>query len=85
MYDFGRWVTFRLRMMPDCVSADAWQLFRLIPETRPRSFARKAEAQAHVAKVTGDLATGAYVDSKRSAVTFDVVAEEWFTAEARAR
>jgi hypothetical protein len=57
----------------------------LILDARSRSFARKAEAQAHVAKVTGELATGADVDTKRSAVTFDVVAGERFTAEARAR
>lgn len=50
-------------------------------QERSRSFARKAEAQAYVAKVTAELATGAYVDTKRSAVAFEAVAEEWFTAK----
>jgi integrase len=50
-------------------------------QERSKSFARKAQAQAFVAKVTTELTTGAYVDTKRSAVTFDAVAEEWFTAK----
>jgi integrase len=50
-------------------------------QERSKSFIRKAEAQAFVARVTTELTTGAYVDIKRSAVTFDAVAEEWFTAK----
>jgi integrase len=47
---------------------------------RSRSFDRKGHAQAHVARVTGELTTGTYVDSRKSAVPFGPVAEEWFAA-----
>jgi integrase len=50
-------------------------------QERSRSFVRKAEAQAYIAKVTAELATGAYVDTKSSAVCFAAVAEEWFTGK----
>jgi Phage integrase, N-terminal SAM-like domain len=50
-------------------------------QERSKSFARKADAQAHVAQVTADLTTGTYVDPRRSVTTFGTVAEEWFTAK----
>ncbi|OAT68469.1 hypothetical protein AWB85_24990 [Mycobacteroides immunogenum] len=47
-------------------------------QERTKSYARKDQAEAHIRQVTTDLVTGTYVDSARSAVTFAVVAEEWF-------
>ena len=48
----------------------------------PGSFDRKAEAQAHIAEVTGKLATGAYADPRRSAETFGTVADQWLASKA---
>ena len=50
-------------------------------QERSKSFARKADAQAHVAQVSADITTGSYVDTRRSATTFGTVAEEWFAAK----
>jgi hypothetical protein len=50
-------------------------------QERSRSFDRKRDADAHIKQVTADLVTGAYVDTKRSATTFDIVAEEWLAAK----
>lgn len=47
-------------------------------QERSRSFGRKAEAQAFVARVTAEITTSTYVDTRRSAVAFSTVAEEWF-------
>ncbi|BBY92290.1 hypothetical protein MGALJ_19590 [Mycobacterium gallinarum] len=44
---------------------------------RSKSFAKKADAEAHVKQVTSDVFTGTYVDTARSAVTFGTVAEAW--------
>jgi integrase len=49
---------------------------------RSRSFDRKAEAQAHIAEVTGKLATGAYADPRRSGETFGTVADQWLASKA---
>ena len=51
---------------------------------RSKSFARKAEAQAHITKITTDLTTGTYADPLRSAVTFGTVAEAWHKMKAAA-
>lgn len=48
---------------------------------RSKSFAKKADAEAHVKQVTADVVTGAYVDSRRSSAIFGTIAEEWFTAK----
>ena len=45
---------------------------------RSKAFDRKGQAQAHVARVTGELTIGTYVDSRKSAVPFGPIAEEWF-------
>ena len=50
-------------------------------QERSRSFDRRRNADTHIKQVTADLVTGAYVDTKRSATTFDIVAEEWFVAK----
>jgi integrase len=50
---------------------------------RSKAFDRKAHAHAHVTKVTAELTTGTYVDPKRAAVLFSVVAERWFTTKER--
>lgn len=50
-------------------------------QERSKSFARKADAQAHVNRVSADITHGSYVDTRRSAVAFAVVAEEWFVAK----
>jgi integrase len=47
---------------------------------RSKSFDRKGHAQAHIARVTGELTTGTYVDGRKSAVPFGPVAQEWFAA-----
>jgi integrase len=49
--------------------------------TRALSFKLKGDATKHVRQVTADLVVGTYVDRKSSAVTFGVVAEEWFAAK----
>jgi integrase len=43
-----------------------------------RSFDRKVDAQQHIAGTTTALTTGTYADPRRGAMTFGVVAEEWF-------
>ncbi len=43
-----------------------------------KSYARKDQAEAHIRQVTADLMMGTYVDSARSSVTFETVAEEWY-------
>jgi integrase len=52
---------------------------------RSRSFDRKADAQRHMTGVTTALATGAYADPQRSAVTFGTVAETWIKGKEAAR
>ena len=52
---------------------------------RSRSFDRKHEGQAHIAEVTGKLATGAYADPRRSGVTFGTVAETWIKTKEAAK
>lgn len=47
-------------------------------QERSKSFDRKAQAQAHLNQVSADINTGMYADPRRTAVTFGVVAEEWF-------
>jgi integrase len=49
---------------------------------RSRSFDRKAEAQTHIAEVTGKLATGAHADPRRSGETFGTVADQWLASKA---
>jgi hypothetical protein len=48
---------------------------------RSKAFARKAEAQHHVAEVTTQLTSGTYADPSRGAVTFATVAEPWFDSK----
>ncbi|GFG67076.1 site-specific integrase [Mycobacterium kubicae] len=45
---------------------------------RAKSFDRKAQAQAHISQVSADINRGTYADPTRTAITFGVVAEEWF-------
>ncbi|MDA4106043.1 integrase [Mycobacterium holsaticum DSM 44478] len=45
---------------------------------RTKAFDRKAQAQAHINQVSIAINTGAYADPRGTAVTFRVVAEEWF-------
>jgi integrase len=52
---------------------------------RSKSFDRKADAQRHVASVSGALATGTYADPKRAAAMFSAVAEEWFSSKGSLR
>jgi integrase len=47
---------------------------------RSRSFDRKGQAQAHIARVTGEITAGTYVDMRKSAVAFGSIADEWFAA-----
>jgi integrase len=46
-----------------------------------KSFDRKAEAEAYVKRVSADLVTGKYVDTRKSAVTFREVSEEWLATQ----
>ncbi|WP_236593160.1 tyrosine-type recombinase/integrase [Mycobacterium paraintracellulare] len=46
-----------------------------------KSFDRKAEADAYVKQVSADLATGRYVDTRKSAVTFREVSEQWLAIQ----
>jgi integrase len=48
---------------------------------RSKAFARKAEAQHHVATITTQLTTGTYADPRRGAATFGKVAEPWFDSK----
>lgn len=46
-----------------------------------KSFDRKAEADAYVKRVGADLVTGRYVDTRKSAVTFREISEEWLATQ----
>jgi integrase len=48
---------------------------------RSKAFARKADAQRHLADVTTALTTGTYADPKRGAATFGTVAQPWFDSK----
>jgi integrase len=48
---------------------------------RTKAFARKAEAQHHVAEITTRLTSGTYSDPRRGAVAFSEVAEPWFDSK----
>ena len=48
---------------------------------RSKAFARKAEAQNHIAAITAALNTGTYADPKQSAITFAQMADEWMAAK----
>lgn len=50
-------------------------------QERSESFARKAEAQNHVAAITGKIQAGTYADPRKGAVLFSAVAEQWFAAK----
>jgi integrase len=49
---------------------------------RSRSFDRKAEAQHHVAEVTGKMAGGTYADPRRAGATFGTLADQWVASKA---
>ncbi len=51
-------------------------------QERSKAFTRKAEAQNHIAEVTGKIQAGTYADPRKGAVAFSVVAEQWFAAKA---
>lgn len=48
---------------------------------RSKAFARKAQAQAHIADIITGLTMGSYADPKRGAATFATVAEPWFDSK----
>jgi Phage integrase, N-terminal SAM-like domain len=48
---------------------------------RSKAFARKAEAQNHIAAITAALNTGTYADPKQGAITFAEMADEWMAAK----
>jgi integrase len=48
---------------------------------RSMAFARKTEAQNHIAAVTAALATGTHADPKQGAITFAEMADEWMAAK----
>jgi integrase len=48
---------------------------------RTQSYERKADAQARVNQVTADLVTHTYVDTRKSAVTFRAISEEWMATQ----
>lgn len=50
-------------------------------QERSKAFARKVDAQRHIADVTTSLTTGTYADPKRGAATFATVAEPWFDSK----
>ncbi len=50
-------------------------------QERTQSFDRKADAQARVNQVTSDLVTHTYVDTRKSAVTFRAISEEWMATQ----
>jgi integrase len=49
---------------------------------RSRAFDLKAQAQNHIAEITGKLQNGGYADPRKGAVAFRDVAEKWFSAKA---
>lgn len=60
-------------------------LARWVPENgreTSESFHRKADAQNHIAEVTGKIQAGTYADPRKGAVLFSAVAEQWFAAKA---
>ncbi len=48
---------------------------------RTQSYERKADAQARVNQVTSDLVTHTYVDTRKSAVTFQAISDEWMATQ----
>jgi integrase len=48
-------------------------------------FDRKTDAQAHLNGLTADIQRGEYVDPRKSAETFQSVAEEWFKTKGHRR
>jgi integrase len=48
---------------------------------RSKAFARKVEAQNHIASITAALTTGTYADPKQGANTFAEMADEWIAAK----
>jgi integrase len=50
-------------------------------QERTQSFERKADAQARVNQVTSDVVTHTYVDTRKSAVTFRAISEEWLATQ----
>jgi hypothetical protein len=62
-------------------SALAGPLGRQRKQRGSKAFARKAEAQNHIAAITAALNTGTYADPKQGAITFAEVADEWMAAK----
>lgn len=50
-------------------------------QERTQAFDRKAEAQTCINQVTADILTNTYVDTRRSAVTFGAISDEWLSTQ----
>src|SRR5262249_50637228 len=48
---------------------------------RSKAFARKLEAQNHIAPIAAARTTGTYADAKRDTITFAQVADQWIAAK----